>query len=75
MNYGIELRLGVHYVGKSAQDYLKLVCDDPVEWAPMGNQENGYTYDRIVLNGEEVAFQKDPNILKAHLGKIYHLWE
>jgi all-trans-retinol 13,14-reductase len=51
--HGYEFDTGVHYVGNihRRQKYFDLVTKTPLVWDQMGNAENGFLYDEVVVGG------------------------
>jgi all-trans-retinol 13,14-reductase len=67
---GFEFDTGIHYIGniEKRKKILDLITEPKIEWDQMGNKENGYCYDEIVvedkhyyLRAGEEAFLKEVN--------------
>lgn len=65
---GYEFDTGIHYIGniEKRKKILDLITENIVEWDKMGTEENGYTYDEIVIGNKhyylragEVEFLKE----------------
>jgi all-trans-retinol 13,14-reductase len=48
---GFEFDTGIHYIGniEKRKKILDLITEPKIEWDQMGNKENGYCYDEIVV--------------------------
>jgi all-trans-retinol 13,14-reductase len=65
---GFEFDTGIHYIGNihKRKKIFDVITDEPLNWDMMGNLQNGWVYDEIVigdrhyyLRAGEIAFLKE----------------
>lgn len=75
---GYEFDTGIHYIGRKGYRELVQALQHPdqgTEWARMGTEEDGFTFDQIYLpNGRVVNFKSKPLCYK-HLKEEFPGWE